>query len=92
MLNIIEQCVEVSSEPVISRRLLIRVIRLNSDKLMSLNEAWKVYERDYLERLLKLTEGDITLAASLSQRNPGEFCRLLRNHGLAPENFRKQAG
>lgn len=91
LLNAIEKCAVFSDSQVISRKLLVRVLRLKSDKLLSLNEAWDEYERDYLIRLLNLTEGDIALAAHLSQRNRNEFSRLLRNHGLDPDQFRDQA-
>lgn len=90
--NIIEKCAQLSDVSVITRRLLVRVLRMNSDKLLPLNEAWDEYERNYLVRLLNLTDGDVVLAAHLSQRNRRDFCRLLRNHGLRPDHFRNRAG
>lgn len=90
--DIIEKCAVLTSSSIISRRQLVRVLRMNSDKLLSLNEAWDEYERNYLVRLLNLTEGDVVLAAHLSQRNRRDFCRLLRNHGLDPDHFRNRAG
>ena len=89
--NIVEQCAVLSGTPVISRKLVARVLRFDSDKLLSLNEAWNEYEHAYLVRLLNLTEGNIALAARLSQRNHSEFCKLLRRHGLNPEHFRNQS-
>jgi len=86
--NVVEQCAVLSGVPVISRKLVERALRFKPDKLLSLNEARDKFEHDYLVRLLNLTEGNIALAARLSQRNRSEFYKLLRRHGLEPEHFR----
>jgi two-component system response regulator GlrR len=88
LLNVIEQCAVLTSTPLVSRSLVERALRHKSDKLLSLTDARDQFERDYLIRLLNLTEGNIALAARLSNRNRSEFYNLLRRHSLEPSLFR----
>ena len=89
LLNIVEQCVVLSSTPLISRALAERALRFKTDRLLGLNQAREQFEHDYLLRLLNMTEGNIALAARLSERNRSEFYNLLKRHGLDPAQFRK---
>lgn len=91
LLNIVEQCVVLSSTPLISRALAERALRFKPDRLLGLNQAREQFEHDYLLRLLNMTEGNIALAARLSERNRSEFYNLLKRHGLDPAQFRKVA-
>ncbi len=89
LLNIVEQCVVLTSTPMISRALVERALRFKSNRLLGLNEAKDQFEREYLLRLLNMTEGNIALAARLSERNRSEFYNLLKRHSLDPSQFRK---
>lgn len=91
LLNIVEQCTVLSSTPLISRALVERALRFKPDRLQGLNEAKEQFEHDYLLRLLNMTEGNIALAARLSERNRSEFYNLLKRHSLDPRQFRKLA-
>jgi two-component system response regulator GlrR len=53
-----------------------------------LAEARRQFERDYLERLLRLTGGNVADAARLAERNRTEFYRLLQRHELAAAAFK----
>ena len=87
--NVVEQCVVLATTPLIARSLVERALRYKPDRLLGLNEAREQFEHDYLVRLLNLTEGNIALAARLSERNRSEFYNLLKRHGLDPAQFRK---
>lgn len=87
--NVVEQCHVLSTTPIIPRKLVERSLRFKPDKLQGLNEARDQFEKDYLVRLLNLTEGNIALASRLAERNRSEFYNLLRRHGLEPTDFRK---
>jgi len=89
LLNIVEQCVVLTATPMISRGLVERALRFKANRLLGLNEAKDQFEHDYLLRLLNITEGNIALAARLSERNRSEFYNLLKRHGLDPSQFRK---
>ncbi len=54
----------------------------------SLDQARRAFERDYLVRILKITQGNVTRAARLAGRNRTEFYRLLDRHELAPSAFK----
>lgn len=89
LLNIVEQCVVLTSAPLISRALVERALRFKPDRLVGLNQAREQFEHDYLLRLLNMTEGNVALAARLAERNRSEFYKLLGRHGLDPEQFRQ---
>lgn len=90
--NVTEQCVILSTTPIISRTLVERALRQKGDRLQSLSEAKSQFERDYLVRILNLAEGNIALAARLADRNRSEFYNLLKRHGLDPAQFRRKEG
>ena len=47
-------------------------------------------EHDYLVRLLRATEGNVTQAARMAQRNRTEFYKLLQRHNLTPALFKAE--
>lgn len=89
LLNIVEQCVVLTSVPLISRTLVERALRFKTERLVGLSQAKLQFEHDYLLRLLNMTEGNIALAARLSGRNRSEFYKLLKRHNLDPVQFRQ---
>lgn len=86
--NVTEQCVILSTTPIIARSLVERALRHKGDRLLSLSAAKEQFERDYLVRILNLAEGNIALASRLAERNRSEFYNLLKRHGLDPDQFR----
>ena len=53
-----------------------------------LDQARRAFERDYLVRILRLTQGNVTHAARLAGRNRTEFYRLLERHSLTSAMFK----
>jgi two-component system response regulator GlrR len=86
--NVAEQCVILSTTPIIPRSLVERALRQKGERLLSLSAAKEQFERDYLVRILNLAEGNIALASRLAERNRSEFYKLLKRHGLDPDQFR----
>ena len=87
--NVIEQCVALSTSEIIPDRLVRQA--LNQDQhpaIPTLAEARETFERDYLIRLLKLTEGNVAQAARIAGRNRTEFYRLLGRHQLQAGDFK----
>ncbi len=87
--NVTEQCVVLTTTPIISRGLVERALRQKGERLQTLSEAKEQFEHDYLVRILNLAEGNIALASRLSDRNRSEFYNLLKKHGLEPDQFRR---
>jgi two-component system response regulator GlrR len=48
----------------------------------------RAFEREYLARILKITQGNVTQAARLAGLNRTEFYRLLDRHALQPSMFK----
>lgn len=53
-----------------------------------LDQARRMFERDYLVRILRMTRGNVTHASRLAGRNRTEFYRLLERHSLTPAMFK----
>src|SRR5262249_39840500 len=88
--NVIEQSVALCTTQLVPRSLAEQAIQNQQTGLTSFEEARKKFEREYLTRLLKITEGNVTQAARLEKRNRTEFYRLLQRHQLEPRLFKPQ--
>jgi two-component system response regulator GlrR len=54
----------------------------------SFNEARADFERRYLIKVLRITEGNVTHAARIAQRNRTDFYKLLNRHSLEASDFK----
>jgi two-component system response regulator GlrR len=88
--NVVEQCIALSSTPLISLSLVQKALKGESSALLPLREAKRNFEREYLIRLLQITRGNVARAACLAGRNRTEFYRLLNRHQLDPNSFKSQ--
>ncbi|GBL46601.1 putative sensory histidine kinase YfhA [Sulfuriferula multivorans] len=88
LMNIVEQCVVLSTTPLISAVLVYDAMHKEEEQLVSFEEARKRFEREYLVRVLKITSGNVTQAARLSKRNRTEFYKLLQRHQLDAATFK----
>ncbi|HRP75553.1 MAG TPA: sigma 54-interacting transcriptional regulator [Rhodocyclaceae bacterium] len=88
--NVVEQACALATTPLIPLPLVERALRARSVEALSYAEARRRFERDYLIQLLKLTDGNVSDAARLAERNRTEFYRLLQRHALTPSLFRSE--
>lgn len=88
LINVVEQAVALATTPVISADLLHSAIRKNAEKIPSFAEAKRQFEQEYLVRLLKITNGNVSQAARLADRNRTDFYKLLQRHHLVPSLFK----
>ncbi|MDQ5879157.1 MAG: two-component system, NtrC family, response regulator GlrR [Pseudomonadota bacterium] len=88
LFNVVEQVCALSTSSLIPLALVQRALRVRSNEVLSYADAKLRFERDYLVQLLKLTDGNVSDAARLADRNRTEFYRLLQKHELAPALFR----
>ena len=56
--------------------------------LLPLAEARELFEKEYLERTLRQTKGNMSRAALLAGTDRSNYFRMIRRHGLDPEAFR----
>ncbi len=89
LLNVVEHSVALCTTPLISSVLVQQTMHQEEEMLLSLEEGKKRFEREYLIRILKITEGNVTQAAKLSKRNRTEFYKLLQKHQLDPASIRQ---
>ena len=92
LVNMVEQVAVLTTTPVISLTLAQRALRGKTGELVPLAEAQSQFEREYLIRLMQITQGNVTQAARLAKRNRTEFYKLLNRHHLEPALFRHSAG
>lgn len=86
--NIVEQTVVLSTTPLIPASLVQKALQNDIGGIVSFETARKNFEREYLVKLLKATNGSVTQAARLAQRNRTEFYKLLQRHQLTPALFK----
>lgn len=91
LLNVVEQTFILATGSLIPAAQVQKALRDKPGDLLSFAEARDRFERDYLVRLLQMTEGNVTQAARLAQRNRTEFYKLLNRHHLDPELFRSNS-
>jgi two-component system response regulator GlrR len=88
--NVLEQALRLSVTPLVPASLVQRVLQEESVELLAgFDEARRAFERDYLERLLESTGGNVARAARIAERNRTEFYKLLARHGLDPAAFKQ---
>ena len=83
LVNVVEQCVALTHSPVIGQRLVEQALSQNSSYWPTLTDARDQFECQYLVRVLKMTEGNVTRAAELAGRNRTDFYKLLKKHDLS---------
>lgn len=89
LVNVIEQCVALTSAPVISEALVEQALVGENTALPTFAEARNQFELNYLRKLLQMTKGNVTHAARLAGRNRTEFYKLLSRHELDAADFKE---
>ncbi|KMV33322.1 two-component system response regulator GlrR [Franconibacter pulveris] len=89
LVNVIEQCVALTSAPVISEALVEQALEGENTVLPTFVEARNQFELNYLRKLLQITRGNVTHAARMAGRNRTEFYKLLSRHELDANDFKE---
>lgn len=88
LVNVIEQCVALTSTPVIGDALVAQALADDTTVMPTFAEARHQFELHYLSKLLQITRGNVTQAARMAGRNRTEFYKLLSRHTLDPHDFK----
>jgi two-component system response regulator GlrR len=86
--NVVEQSIALSTTPLIPVSLIQRALHDEHAAIPSFTEARNQFERDYLTRLMQMTSGNVTQAASIAKRNRTDFYKLLGKHHIKPAEFK----
>ncbi|HCB9842627.1 TPA: two-component system response regulator GlrR [Escherichia coli] len=89
LVNVIEQCVALTSSPVISDALVEQALEGENTALPTFVEARNQFELNYLRKLLQITKGNVTHAARMAGRNRTAFYKLLSRHELDANDFKE---
>ncbi|MEF2499551.1 two-component system response regulator GlrR [Klebsiella pneumoniae] len=89
LVNVIEQCVALTSSPVIGDALVEQALEGENTALPTFVKARNQFELNYLRKLLQITKGNVTHAARMAGRNRTEFYKLLSRHELDANDFKE---
>jgi two-component system response regulator GlrR len=87
--NVVHQCKVLSRTELVSDSLVERALHGRAQGFAPFAAARDEFEFDYLTNLLQITEGNVSQAARLAERNRSEFYKLLKRHDLDPSRFRR---
>jgi len=87
--NLVKICAKLSNTSIISEGLVSSRIKSPIYRIAPLTNAHGVFERNYLTELLRVTNGNVTQAATIAKRNRTEFHRLLKKHQIKAKSYRQ---
>jgi two-component system response regulator GlrR len=88
--NTVESAVAMATENIISEDLILPALKAEVNNLKPLKDAKENFEKNYLLRLIELTEGNMAQAARLAGKYRADLYELLKKYDLKPSNFRKK--
>ncbi|ABC33294.1 sigma 54-dependent transcriptional activator containing CheY-like receiver domain [Hahella chejuensis KCTC 2396] len=88
LVNVVEQTIALTTNPIISAAMVKQALANRAPELPSFNEARATFERGYLTKVLSITEGSVSQAARLAQRNRTDFYKLLAKYEIDPAAFK----
>ncbi len=86
--NVIDYVCTFATTPIIPVALVEKALEAKPRHLLGFNDAKRNFEREYLVRLLQMTNGNVAQAAKLAKRNRTEFYRILTKHALKASEFK----
>ncbi len=89
--NTIEYAMAMTQQNIITEDFVLqtKAPMLSHESLKPLKEARDEFEKEYLIRLLQLSEGNVSQAAKLAGKYRADFYDLLKKHDLKIEDFKK---
>jgi len=90
--NEIERAVVMTTKDLITEDIVLPGQESEGKLLKPLKLAKEEFEKDYLERIIGLTSGNVSRAAELSGKYRADLYELLKKYELNPADFRKPAG
>jgi two-component system response regulator GlrR len=88
--DVIERCVAACAGTLLPAALVERALAARGDDFAAFDDARRRFEGEYLTRILRITDGNVTQAARLAKRNRGDFHSLLARHDLDPAAFKPE--
>jgi len=79
----------MAQENVIADNFILQTKFVSQEPFKPLKEARDAFEKDYLVRLLGLSEGNVSRASKLAGKHRADFYDLLKKHDLKLEEFKR---
>ena len=86
--NVVENAFALATSSFITEDLLHDAIKQHQKKIVPLSEARRQFEQQYLIKLLQTTQGNVSQAARIANRNRSDFYKLLNRHHIIPALFK----
>ncbi|MDX9714047.1 MAG: sigma-54 dependent transcriptional regulator [Dissulfurispiraceae bacterium] len=89
--NTIEYAVAMADSELIDDSLILSTKEFSDEALQpqTLKQARDGFDAEYLETLMRFTQGNVSRAADLAGRYRADLYNLLKKHNINPENFKK---
>jgi two-component system, NtrC family, response regulator GlrR len=88
--NTVEYAVAMTQQEVITEDLILPAKGEHVEQIKPLKEARELFEKNYLIRLLKLTQGNVSNAATIADRYRADMYTLLKKHKINPADFKRE--
>lgn len=88
LFNVVEQTTALCRTQVIPENLVATALNSFSEEMPSLTDARNQFERDYVIKLLRISNGNISQAARLAKRNRTDFYKIMSRHGIEHNHFK----
>ncbi len=87
--NTIEYAVAMTHQDVITEDLILPAKSGPEESIKPLKEARETFEKSYLIRILELTRGNVSRAATLAGKYRADLYNLLKKYLINPSDFKK---
>jgi two-component system, NtrC family, response regulator GlrR len=89
LFDLVKQNVALSQTRVMTEEFVKRSLGNAAPRVPSYNDARDEFARDYLDRNLRSTSGNVSQSARLAKRNRTDFYKLLSRYRLQPDEYKK---
>jgi len=86
--NTIEFAIAMSHSDTLTDDLILQTDN-EDNSILTLKEARSVFDRNYLENLLKATSGNVSRAAELAGKYRADLYNLLKKYEISPSDFKE---
>jgi two-component system response regulator GlrR len=86
--NAVELCATLTKGDLIPLEMAQKALREEPRQIQTLKDAKHEFERKYLISALRVSAGNVAIAARIAGRNRTEFYKLLGQHGIDASDFR----
>ncbi|MDR4508026.1 MAG: sigma-54 dependent transcriptional regulator [Candidatus Brocadiaceae bacterium] len=87
--NKIEHAVIVANNDIVEPGDIFSEINSTINTFSSYKDAKEIFEREYIEHILKINKGNITNASKMAKRYRADIYKLIKKHNINLEDYKK---